>query len=460
MAEALFVREQPLAQRPAPFAAAGLSGWIARRFFASPTQFAMTVIGAAAFVFILYPALRFFLLDAVWTGENRDACANVTTGACWPFVQAKFNQFIYGFYPAEERWRPNAVFALGALLLTPLLTPAAPLKRLNAFLFLAVYPIVGFVLLTGGNLDLQRFIAARLFPVAQYFDFGEWHGMRSRFWIDYAVSAIVLTAAIAIAGRLLGTRFATSIKAVLSVFILLALLIAPVDFDFGLRWVETREWGGLLVTLVVAITGIVAALPLGILLALGRRSEMRLIRWTSIIFIEFWRGVPLITILFFATYMLPLFLPGGASIERLVRALIGVALFSGAYMAEVVRGGLASVPRHQYESAAALGLGYWKTMGLIVLPQALNSVIPGIVNNFIGLFKDTTLVQIVAILDLLGQVRSAFSDPTWSSPTTLYTGFAFAGIIYFLFCFAMSRYSLFLERRAGVSTLRMEMERR
>ncbi len=119
MAEALFVRKQPLAPQPAPFAAAGLSGWVARRFFASPAQFAMTVIGAAAFSFILYPALRFFLLDAVWTGQNREACANVTTGACWPFVQAKFNQFIYGFYPAEERWRPNIVFALGAVLLHP-----------------------------------------------------------------------------------------------------------------------------------------------------------------------------------------------------------------------------------------------------------------------------------------------------------------------------------------------------
>jgi general L-amino acid transport system permease protein len=223
-----------------------------------------------------------------------------------------------------------------------------------------------------------------------------------------------------------------------------------------LRWVETREWGGLLVTLVVAISGIVAALPIGILLALGRRSNMRLVRWFSIAFIEFWRGVPLITVLFFATYMLPLFLPGGANIERLVRALIGVALFSGAYMAEVVRGGLAAVPKHQYESAAALGLGYWKTMGLIVLPQALRHVIPGIVNNFIGLFKDTTLVQIVAILDLLGQVRASFSDPNWASPTTLYTGFAFAGMIYFVFCFAMSRYSLFLERRAGASALRVE----
>jgi general L-amino acid transport system permease protein len=455
-----FVRTQTIPPQPAPFASAGIAGWLARRFFASPTQIAMTIIGAAAFAFILYPALRFFLLDAVWSGKDRDACATVTTGACWPFVQAKFNQFIYGFYPAEERWRPNIVFALGALLLVPLLTPSAPLKRFNAFLFLAVYPVVAFVLLTGGNLDFQRFAVGRLLPVSQYFEFGEWRGMRARFWIDYAVTATALTAAIAVLARVLGTRFATSLKLVPPVFMALALVIAPVDADFGLRWVETREWGGLLVTLVVAITGIVAALPIGILLALGRRSEMRLIRWLSIIFIEFWRGVPLITILFFATYMLPLFLPGGASIERLARALIGVALFSGAYMAEVVRGGLAAVPRHQFESAAALGLGYWKTIGLIVLPQALTKVIPGIVNNFIGLFKDTTLVQIVAILDLLGQVRSAFSDPNWSSPTTLYTGFAFAGIIYFFFCFAMSRYSLFLERRAGISTLRMEMERR
>jgi general L-amino acid transport system permease protein len=460
MAAALFVRHEPIAPKPAPFASAGLSGWMAKRFFASPTQIAMTFIGAAAIAFILYPAIRFFFIDAVWTGANRDACASVTTGACWPFVKAKFNQFIYGFYPAEERWRPNIVFALGALLLVPLLTPAVPLKRFNAFLFLVVFPVFAFVMLTGGNLDFQRFVAQRLLPVSQYIDFGEWRGMRARFWIDYAASALVLIVAITIVARLLGTRISASLKVLPAIFVLLALIIAPVDADFGLRWVETREWGGLLVTLVVAITGIVAALPLGIALALGRRSKMRLIRWSSIVFIEFWRGVPLITILFFATYMLPLFLPGGASIERLVRALIGVALFSGAYMAEVVRGGLQAVPRHQYESAAALGFGYWKTMGLIVLPQALTKVIPGIVNNFIGLFKDTTLVQIVAILDLLGQVRSAFSDPNWSSPTTLYTGFAFAGIIYFFFCFAMSRYSLFLERRAGVSTLRMEMERR
>jgi general L-amino acid transport system permease protein len=216
---------------------------------------------------------------------------------------------------------------------------------------------------------------------------------------------------------------------------------------FGLQHVETRTWGGLLVTLVVAVTGIVVSLPLGILLALGRRSRLPIVRTFSVIFIEFWRGVPLITVLFFATYMLPLFLPNTWTIDGLLRCLVGVALFSAAYMAEVVRGGLQAIPRGQYEGAMAVGLGYWKMMGLIVLPQALKLVIPGIVNNFIGLFKDTTLVMIVSIFDFLGQLRAAFADPNWATPTTLFTGFAFAGIVYFFFCFGMSRYSLFVERR-------------
>jgi general L-amino acid transport system permease protein len=216
---------------------------------------------------------------------------------------------------------------------------------------------------------------------------------------------------------------------------------------FGLPFVETRLWGGLLVTLVVAITGIVASLPLGILLALGRRSNLPIVRAFSVAFIEFWRGVPLITVLFFAAYMLPLFLPGDWTIDALLRALIGVAVFSAAYMAEVIRGGLQAIPKGQYEGAMALGLGYWRTMGLIVLPQALRHVIPGIVNNFIGLFKDTTLVLTVSIFDLLGQLRAAFADPHWATPSTLFTGFAFVGMIYFVFCFGMSRYSLFVERR-------------
>jgi len=209
-------------------------------------------------------------------------------------------------------------------------------------------------------------------------------------------------------------------------------------------------WGGLLVTLVISFTGIIFSLPLGILLALGRRSHLPIVRTTSVIFIEFWRGVPLITVLFFATYMLPLFLPEDWRIDALARVLIGVVLFAGAYMAEVVRGGLQAIPRGQFEGAMALGLGYWRMMGLVILPQALRLVIPGIVNSFIALFKDTTLVLIVAIFDLLGQLRAAFADPTWATPVTLFTGFAFAGMIYFVVSFGMSRYALFMERRLSI----------
>jgi general L-amino acid transport system permease protein len=211
--------------------------------------------------------------------------------------------------------------------------------------------------------------------------------------------------------------------------------------------VDTRLWGGLLVTLVIAITGIVASLPIGVALALGRRSTIPLIRIFSITYIEFWRGVPLITVLFFATYMLPLFLPGNFTVDGLVRALIGVSLFTGAYQAENLRGGLAAVPRGQGEAASALGLSWWKTTSLIVLPQALRHVIPAIVNSFISLFKDTSLVSIVALFDLLGSLRASFADPVWTTPSTAFTGFAFIGIIYFIFCFGISRYSLFVERR-------------
>jgi general L-amino acid transport system permease protein len=233
-----------------------------------------------------------------------------------------------------------------------------------------------------------------------------------------------------------------------AVFAGIAVVIKVMDLDHGgLPIVDTRQWGGLLVTLVVSLTGIVASMPVGIALALGRRSTIPLIKVFSITFIEFWRGVPLITVLFFATYMLPLFLPGNFTVDGLVRVLIGIALFAGAYNAEVIRGGLQAIPRGQAEAASALGLSYWKTTGLIVMPQALRHVIPGLVNSFIALFKDTTLVLIVAIFDLLGQLRASFADPNWATPTTLFTGFAFTGIIYFVFCFGMSRYSLFVERR-------------
>jgi general L-amino acid transport system permease protein len=215
----------------------------------------------------------------------------------------------------------------------------------------------------------------------------------------------------------------------------------------GLTHVPTDLWGGLLVTLVISSAGIAAAFPVGIVLALGRRSPMPIVRWLSVGFIELVRGVPLITVLFMASVMLPLFLPEGWSIDKLVRALIMVALFSGAYLAEVIRGGLQAIPRGQFEAADALGLSYPQKMGLVVLPQALKLVIPGIVGTFIGLFKDTSLVLIIGIYDLLGMAQTASSAQTWLSPSTPMTAYVVAGAIFWAFCFGMSRYSQMLERR-------------
>ncbi|MBB3658577.1 general L-amino acid transport system permease protein [Rhizobium sp. BK650] len=233
--------------------------------------------------------------------------------------------------------------------------------------------------------------------------------------------------------------------------ILLFIVLPIVSFvllygGFGLEIVETPRWGGLMVTLVLSFVGIAVSFPLGIILALGRRSHMPVIRMVSTIFIEVVRGVPLITVLFMASVMLPLFLPAGWTVDKLLRAIVGVSLFASAYMAEVIRGGLQAIPKGQFEGADSLGLGYWQKMRLIILPQAIKLVIPGIVNTCIGMFKDTSLVSIISMYDLLGIVRFFFTDANWATAVTPLTGLIFAGFTFWLFCFGMSRYSAFMER--------------
>ena len=222
----------------------------------------------------------------------------------------------------------------------------------------------------------------------------------------------------------------------------------------GLPIVDTTLWGGMMVTIVVAAVGIVASLPIGILLALGRRSHLPAVRLLSTIYIEFVRGVPLITVLFMASVMLPLFLPEAWSPDKLMRALVGVALFASAYMAEVVRAGLQSIPKGQHEAAYVLGLGYWQSLRLIVLPQALKVTIPNIVNSYISLFKDTTLVFFVGIFDFLKTIEVARADPQWSTPVTSATGYVFAAFVYFACCYAMSRYARRIEVRLAVGDRR------
>jgi general L-amino acid transport system permease protein len=215
----------------------------------------------------------------------------------------------------------------------------------------------------------------------------------------------------------------------------------------GLDTVDTASWGGLLVTILVSTVGIVTSLPLGVLLALGRRSRMPAVRFFSVIFIEFVRGVPLITVLFMASVMLPLFVPPAWAPDKLLRALIGIALFSSAYMAEVVRGGLQAIPRGQYEAADALALGYWRSMSFVILPQALRISIPNIVNSYVALFKDTTLVFFVGLFDFLHVIEVSRVDPKWATPVTSATGYAFAAVFYFVVCYSMSRYAGRVENR-------------
>ena len=492
-----FVRQELVPERPAPVKTTGVVGFLRTRLFNSPINILITILSVLLLWFTVIPALKFLVVDAVWTGTDRNAClaenAGHPVGACWPFVEAKFSQFMYGFYPESERWRVNLTYILATSLLLPLLIPRAPAKGLNAGLFFIAFPVVAFFLLHGGGLSgfgvswtagfLSGFAGSIGDGGHKLVSAGEatavvgpllvllgklvvllgtaiswliwplvWlrHQIQASsrpVWADLAATAAIVSILLFFLNGGIRTGWRALIVSLVT-FAGIGIVISVMGLDRGgFPIVDTRLWGGLLVTLVVSVTGIVTSMPVGIALALGRRSTIPLIRIFSITFIELWRGVPLITVLFFATYMLPLFVPAGFNIDGLLRVLVGVALFSGAYISEVIRGGLQAIPRGQGEAASAIGLSWAKTTGLIVLPQALRHVIPGLVNSFISLFKDTSLVSIVALFDLLGILRASFADPVWSTPTTLFTGFAFTGMIYFAFCFGMSRYSLFVEHR-------------
>ncbi len=452
-----YVRTEDAPLLPPPATEAGITGWLWQNIFASMADYQS--IGAAirslfmitfslllVYVFInqTFGLIDFAILSAVWSdpdGLKREACWTVQQGgalpdgwhgACWPFVWAKQKFAWFGPYPSEELWRVYIALAVGTVGLIWALLDRMPYHRQVGVLMLTIYPLLAFILLTGGNNE------------ASLTSIGVW---------IFGGLAMISVGRMGAAGYL-GAVFA-EISSVFSIvgwgIIALNVVRGIASVDFNLTPVGTGDWGGLLITLVVALTGIVASLPLGIILALGRRSQMPVVSILCTIFIEFWRGVPLITVLFMASVMLPLFLPAGVNFDNLLRALIGVMLFSAAYMAEVVRGGLQGIDKGQYEGAQAMGLSYWQTMRLIILPQALTHVIPGIVNTFIGLFKDTTLVSIVGIFDLLGAGQSAVADAAWSTPVQAITMYLYIGVIFFIFCFGMSRYSIFMENKLSKS---------
>lgn len=441
-----YVRTEMLEEMPAPAGQKGLVFWLRTNLFPDIPNTIMTLIALYVIYRVVPPLIDFAFLSPVWSGENREACATAAQGgvkedgwfgACWTYVGANMKLFIYGRYPLDELWRVNLVFFTFIIGTAGLLMPTLPYKRENLIFMLGVFPIAAFILLTGGHVELDGFLLSGFIMDPSF----------TAFWLDF----IILTGILAGVGFVIarGTESDPTpyIRNVLIGMGILAVVMLVISAPLGFEHVETEIWGGLLVTLVIAITGIVVSLPLGILLALGRRSHMPAVKLISVIFIEFWRGIPLITVLFMSSVMLPLFLPEGVSFDKLLRALIGVALFQSAYMAEVIRGGIQALPKGQYEGAMALGLSYWQMMQKIILPQALKLVIPGIVNTFIGLFKDTTLVLIIGLFDFLGQIQSSYSDPTWATPVQAMTGYLFAATVYWVFCFSMARYSIFMERR-------------
>src|SRR6202521_4109935 len=377
--EASFVRATPMEALPPPPTLRGPPSCAPANLLWSPANIALTLFCILLVAWLVPPLVKFLLIDATWTGADRDACLPSATrpevGACWPFVTERFGFFVYGFYPIPQRWRVDVFFAMLAVGIVWICSLRAPRRDIGAMYFFVVLPIVSFILISGWPL-------------------------------------------------------------------------------IGLPTVETNLWGGILVTIVVASVGIVAALPIGVLLALGRRSRMPAVKLFSVIFIEFVRGAPLITVLFMASVMLPLFVPENWSPDKLLRALVGIAMFSSAYMAEVVRAGLQAIPMGQYEGAMAAGLSYSQMMRLVVLPQALRITIPSIVNSYIGLFKDTSLVLIIGIFDFLHTIETARIDPKWATPVTSTTGYAVAAIFYLVCCYSMSRYARNMEARLAKSDRR------
>ncbi|MFK7861995.1 MAG: amino acid ABC transporter permease [Granulosicoccus sp.] len=354
-----------LPDKPAPIRTDGAIAWMRDNLFNGTFNSVLSLAVLALVFYAVPPALNWLIFNANFVG-GAEACRANPDGACWTFVTARWEQFLYGFYEKSERWRIDILLGMLALGIVLMVWERTPGRKHIALFMLFVYPVFAFFMMYGNE-------------------------------------------------------------------------------ALGLPIVETPQWGGFTLTLVIALSGIVVSLPLGVVLALGRRSQMPMISLLCTLFIEFWRGIPLVAVLFMATIMFPLFLPAGVSFDQLLRAVIGVALFASAYMAEVVRGGLQAIPKGQYEGAMALGLPYWRMMRLVILPQALKIVIPGIVNTFIGLFKDTTLVLIIALFDLLGIVQASIADPNWSIKSVPYTGYAFVGIVFWICCYGMARYSRYIE---------------
>lgn len=340
--------------------------WVRQNLFSSPLNAILTLLALWLAYAVLMPAIQWLIVDAQWHGTTPDDCPD-KEAACWPFIRARWDQFIFGLYPHAERWRILLGVGIGAAAAVPLFLSGFRYKGWLMCLLFVLYAVIGKVLFVGGV--------------------------------------------------------------------------------FGLAYVDTGNWGGFFLTIVTAIFVLATSLPLAVLLALGRQSALPLLRLCCAAWVEFWRSVPALVVLFVAIIMFPLFMPPGMEVDKLLRALLALTILMSCYLSEALRGALHAIPRGQYEAADALGMNYWQKTFLVILPQAVPTALPQITSNFIGLFKETTVLLIIGLYDLLGMVQSAASDPAWLSPGVSATGYLFAALFYWMFCLGLSRYSAALEKR-------------
>lgn len=469
-----FSRTEMLPPMPPPITERGAVKWMRENLFSSPLNIILTVLGVVVIFWLVKSSLPWWL-NSVWNATSLSECRQIVeanagegaTGACWAMIRQWWGAFIFGFYPPEQWWRPISAFGLLFCALSPVLFSgqkrnltiilSAVVLFLLVTLTLAGAPLVPFVLvivLVVGLLALAQVQAGKLliftliFPALCF-----WLLWGGSIWSPIVAMAGfgVLYAVFRFASPLIGLAPAAGAGFLAAVLWWLYLDDAIVDvlqsvIPVALTSINSDQFGGFLLAIVIGVTGITFSLPIGILLALGRQSDMLIVKSLSVGFIEFIRGVPLITLLFTASLLLQYFLPPGTNFDIILRVIILVTFFAAAYLAEVIRGGLAALPRGQYEAADALGLDYWRAQRLIILPQALKISIPSIVSTFIGLFKDTTLVAFVGLMDpLKGVTQIVRADINWKG--IYWEPYIFVGIIFFLICFGMSRYSMHLERK-------------
>ena len=474
MPDPAFVRSDMLPQQAPPLTERGAVKWLRENLFSSPFNTVLTLLGAAVVLLLVQAALP-WLLNSVWNASSLKECREIVwasagpeaTGACWALIRDRWHQFLFGFYPADLYWRP--VLALGLLLIalapvlyfglrkaSVMLVGSVALLTLIALAMLDhnLTHLVIFALLLGGLTVVAWVAPKRLLIVTVLYPLlGFWLLWGGSVWapvgtaIGFVLLAVVYMAAKSFLGVVVATGAGTLVAAIWWIALQTSVTTGlEAAMPLGMEAITSDQFGGFLLAFVIGVTAIGASLPIGILLALGRQSDMFLIKTLCVGFIEFVRGVPLITVLFTATLLLGYFLPPQTNFDVVLRVIILVTFFSAAYLAEVIRGGLAALPKGQYEAADALGLDYWQAQRLIVMPQALKVSIPGIVSTFIGLFKDTTLVAFVGLMDpLKGVTTIVRADTAWKG--IYWEPYIFVGAIFFAVCFGMSRYSMYLEQK-------------